>query len=68
MTDIDVVSPLSNLDRSHTLSNASSKYLEQTFVCRVDAQLIFDNLRRNKKVYAQCKFEKIPKADSAPRS
>ena len=43
-------------------------YLEQTFVCRVNVQLIFKNVRRNKKVYAKCKFEKIPYADLAPRS
>ena len=67
-TDIVVVSLLSNLDRSHTQFNASSIYLEQTFVCIVDVQLIFKNTRRNKKVYTKCKSEKIPEADSAPRN
>ena len=45
-----------------------SVYLEQTFVCRVDVQLIFKNVRRNKKVYTKCKSEKIPEADSARRN
>ena len=57
---IVVVSLFSNLDRSHTQCNASSKYLEQTFVCRVNVQLIFKNVRRNKKLYTECKSEKIP--------
>ena len=68
MADIVVVSLLSNLDRSHTQYDASSIYLEQTFVCRVDIQLIFKNIRRNKKVYTKCKSEKIPEADSALRN
>ena len=42
-------------------------HLEQTFVCRFDIQLIFKNVRRNKKVYTKCKSEKIPEADSALR-
>ena len=52
MTDIIVfVSLLSNLNMSHTQCNASSIYLEQTFVCKVDVRLIFKNVRRNKKAY-----------------
>ena len=42
---------LSNLGRSNTHYNASSTYLEQAFICRVDVQLIFKNARRNKKAY-----------------
>ena len=38
----------------------SSIYLEQTFVFRVNVQLIFKNVRRNKKVYTRWKSEKIP--------
>ena len=34
-------------------------------MCRVDVQLIFKNVRRNKKVYTKCKLKKIPEADSA---
>ena len=41
---------------------------KQTLVCRVDIPLIFKNVRRKKKVYNKYKPEKIPKADSAPRS
>ena len=37
-------------------------------VYRVVVPLIFKNVRRRKKVYNKCKSEKIPKADSAPRS
>ena len=62
------VSLLSNSNRPHTQYNASSKYIEQTFVCRVDVQLIFKNVRRNKKLYTKCKSEKIPEADSASRN
>ena len=68
MTDIVVVSLLLHLDRSNTQVNASSIYLEQTFVCRVDIQLVFKNMRRNKKVYTKCNSEKRPAADSAPRN
>ena len=46
MTNIIVISLLSNLDRSHTNCNASiyafNIYVEQKFVCRVDVQLIFN--------------------------
>ena len=63
-----MVSLLRNLDRSHTQCKASSIYLEHTFVCRVDIQLIFKNVRKNKKAYTKCKSEKIPVADSAPRN
>ena len=66
MTDIAVVSLLSDSDRSHAQCNASNIYLQQTFVCRVDIQSIFKNVRRNKKFYTKCKSEKIPKADLAP--
>ena len=38
-------------------------HLEQTFVCRVDVQLILKNIRRNKKVYTKCKCDKIPEVD-----
>ena len=40
MRDIVVVSPLSNVDRCHTQCSGSSIFLEQTFVCRVDVQLV----------------------------
>ena len=66
MKDIVVVFLLSNLDKPRPQYNASSVYLEQTFVCRVDVQLIFKNVRGNKKVYTRCTFEKTPEADSAP--
>ena len=66
MTAIVVVSLVSNLRRSHTQCNASRIYLELTFMCRVDVQLIFKNVTRNKKVYNKCKSEKISEADSAP--
>ena len=46
MTDIAMVSLLSNLDKSHNQYNASSIYLEQTFLCKVDLQL---NFRRKKR-------------------
>ena len=46
--------------------SASSIHLEQTFVCRVDLKLIFENVRRTKKVYTKCKSEKIPETDSVP--
>ena len=70
MTNIVVVSLLSNLNRSHANCNATSVYLEQKFLCRVDVQLVFKNKikRRNKKVYTKCKSEKITEADSAPRN
>ena len=68
IADTVVISLLSNLDRPHTQCKTSSIYLERTFVCRVDVQLIFKNVRRNKKVYTKCKSEKIPEADSTPRN
>ena len=46
MTDIAMVYLLSNLDKSHNQCNASSIYLEQTFLCKVDLQL---NFRRKKR-------------------
>ena len=55
--------PVVNLNRSYRQGNDSSIYREQTFVCRVDVQLI---LKRNKKIYTKCKPGKIHKADSAP--
>ena len=58
---------LSNLDTSHINCNACSTYLEQKFVCRVNVQLIFKNVGRNKKVRTKCKSEKINEADLAPR-
>ena len=58
------------LDRSHTNFNASkynsSIYVERKVVWRVDVQLFFKNVRRNKKVYTKCKSKKITEADSAP--
>ena len=35
--------------------DASSIYLEQIFVCRVDTQLLFEDVRRNKKIYFKYK-------------
>ena len=64
-TDVVVVSLLSKLYRSHTQCNVSSIYLEQIFACRVDVQLIFKKVRRNKKIYTKCKSEKISGAESA---
>ena len=58
MTGIAMVPLLSNLDRTHTQCNASSIYLEETFPCRVDFQLIYINVKRRKKVYIQCKSKK----------
>ena len=62
MTNTVVVSLLSNLDRSYTNCNASiytpSIYFEQKFVCRVDIELIFKSVRRNKEVYTRCKSKK----------
>ena len=51
----------SHLGRSHTQCNASSIYLKQAFACRIDVQLIFKNVRRNKKVYTKCKSETTEK-------
>ena len=68
MTNIVVVSLLSNVDRSHIQCIASSVHLEQTFLCKADVQLIVKNVKRNKKAYTKCKSEKIPEADSAPRN
>ena len=56
-----MVSLLSNVDRSHTQCNASSIYLEQRFVCSVDVQLIFKNIRRNKRSLLNVNLEKYPK-------
>ena len=58
MADIVGVALLPNFDKSYTQCKASSIYLEQTFVGRVDVQLIFENVGRNKKVYNKCKSEK----------
>ena len=63
MTEIVAVSLLQNLDRSHNQCNVCSLYLEQTFVCGVDIQLVFKNVRKNKKAYTNWKSEKIPVAD-----
>ena len=69
MTDITMVSLLSNLDKSHNQCNASSIYLEQTFMSTADDQLIFKNIRaRNRKVYTKCKFEKTIRGRLAPRN
>ena len=66
MAEIVLISLLSNLDKSRTQCNVSSIYLEQTFVCGADVQLIFKNVMRNKKIYTKCKSGKILEADSAP--
>ena len=55
MAYIAVVSLLSNVDRSCTQCNPSNVYVEQTFVCRVVVQLIFKNVKKNKKIYTKCK-------------
>ena len=65
-TDIAGVSLFLNLDRPYNQFNASSLYLEHTFVCRV-VQLLFKNVMRNKKVYT-CKSEKIPETVTAPNN
>ena len=41
--------PVANWDKFHTNCNTSSIQLEQKFMCRVDVQLFFKNVRRNKK-------------------
>ena len=64
IANIVVVSLLSNLDRFHTNCNASSIYVQQKFVHRVDAQLIFKNVSGNKKVYTKFKSEKITEANT----
>ena len=64
MADIVMVFLLSHLDRSYTKCNRFSIYLEQTFACRVDVQLIFKTVRRNKKVYTKRKSEEISEVDS----
>ena len=61
MTDIVAVSLLSNLDRSYTRRNASSIYLEQILVCRVDVQLIFKNVRKSKRSILNMNLKKYPK-------
>ena len=42
--------------------------LNRNTLCRVEVQLIFKNVRRNKKVYTKCKSEEITEAESAPRN
>ena len=61
MTDIVVVSLLSNLDRSHTQCNASRRHLrvEMTFNQ-------FLKMLGEIKSILKCKSEKLPEADSAP--
>ena len=49
MTEIFFASLLSYLDSSHTKYNASSIYLDQTSARRVNVQLIFKNIRGNKR-------------------
>ena len=61
MTDIVVISLLSKLDRSNTQCNASNIYFEQTLVCRVDIQLIFKYVKRNKRPILNVNFKKHPK-------
>ena len=60
MTEIVAVSLLQNLDRSHNQCNVCSLYLEQTFVCGVDIQLVFKNVRKNKKAYLTVNLKKYP--------
>ena len=66
MTDIAVLSLISNLDRSQIQCNASSIYLEQTFVCRVDTQLTFENVKRNKRSILNVNLRKCPKQIQHP--
>ena len=68
MTKIVVWSPCCEIWTGPIPNAMQSIYLEQTFVCRVDIQLIFKSVRKNKKAYTKCKSEKIPVADSAPRN
>ena len=53
-----------NLDRSHSQCNA---YLNQTFVCRVNVQLIFKNVRRNRKAYTNWAICKSRNGESGNR-
>ena len=68
MTDIAVVSLLSNLNKSHIKCNASRIYLDKTFMFRLGVQFILKNVRRNKKVNTKGKSETIPEADSLPHN
>ena len=68
MTDIVVVSLLSNLNKFHIKCNASRIYLNKTFMFRVGVQFILKNVRRNKKVNTKGKSETITEADSQPHS
>ena len=63
MTDITMVSLLSNLDKSHNQCNASSIYLEQTFVCKVDLQL---NVRRKKRSILNVNLKNYPRQIQHP--
>ena len=66
MMRIFVESPLSNIDRSHNQRNAANIKVEETFVFRVDVQLLFENVGRNKKIYTKCKSEKLPEVVQHP--
>ena len=63
MTDIAMVSLLSNLDKSHNQCNAFSIYLEQTFVCKVDLQL---NVRRKKRSILNVNLKNYPRQIQHP--
>ena len=63
MTDIAMVSLLSNLDKSHNQCNASSIYLEQIFVSKVDLQL---NVRRKKRSILNVNLKNYPRQIQHP--
>ena len=63
MTDIAMVSLLSNLDKSHNQCNASSIYLEQIFVSKVDPQL---NVRRKKRSILNVNLKNYPRQIQHP--
>ena len=66
MTEIVVVSLLSNLDRSHTQCNASSIHPEQKFMCIVDVQLILKMLGEMKRSILNVNLKKYPRRFSTP--
>ena len=58
---------LINTSKRHDRLCCGTLVVKQTLMCRVDVPLIFENVRRRKKVCNKCKSEKISKADSVPR-
>ena len=46
--------------------DASSIYLEQIFVCRVDTQLLFEDVRRNKRFILNINLKKYPRQIQHP--